>query len=92
MREQFCSLIDKYFSDQDIASTEVSDKIKLADYWIDQQYMEQDVMLEEEFEKIQSQLGNENLLRCVRDGRSLHLQLYKSLIQKIIINKQPLHL
>lgn len=92
MREQFCSLIDKYFTDQDIASTEVSDKIKLADYWIDQQYMEQDVMLEEEFEKIQSQLGNENLLRCVRDGRSLHLQLYKSLIQKIIINKQPLHL
>lgn len=92
MRDQFCSLIDRYLIEPGLTSAEISNKIKLADYWVDQQYMEQDVLLEEEFEKIQSNLCDDNLLRCVHDGRALHLQLYKSLIQKIIINKQPLHL
>lgn len=92
MRDQFCSLIDRYLIEPGLTSAEISNKIKLADYWVDQQYMEQDVLLEEEFETIQSNLCDDNLLRCVHDGRALHLQLYKSLIQKIIINKQPLHL
>lgn len=92
MRDQFCALIDKYLIGHGLTSNEISNKIKLADYWIDQQYMEQDVLLEEEFEKIQTQFCDDNLLRCVYDGRAFHLQLYKVLVEKIIVNKTTLNL
>lgn len=92
MQNEFLSLIDKHLSEQELESTEISDRVKLADYWVDQQYMEQEVLLEEEFEKIQSQVNEANLLSCVKQGRSFHLQLYKKLIQRIIINKEPLNL
>lgn len=92
MHSQFLSLIDRHLAEQGLESAEISDRIKLADYWVDQQYMEQEVLLEEEFEKIRSQVNEVNLLTCVKQGRSFHLQLYKKLIQRIMINKEPLNL
>lgn len=92
LKSLFSSFIEAYaeVGKHDIQEIEI--RVKLADYYIDYFYFEQEADLDSEFKDLVNQLPIDELLDCVKQGKKYHLDLYRNVVDAIVYNRKTLNL